>query len=152
MSDLIVDELDTTLFQKITATENVIVSAIRPHIYIEDTPPGSLRVDIYNAANDTLLKSSEEITIASIKSQAGITETYFHGYIRFNIDWGMSEGTEYTIRLEGVSGYTFAASDFIGWCKDFDLRKYTASYQSNNGYSSAFDLEVWKQSDNVRAL
>ncbi len=152
MSNLVVTDLDTTLTQKLTATENVIVAALRPHILIFGSPPGSLRVDIYDSSNTTLLKSSEEITITSIKSQASITEDYFHGYIRFNVDWGLSKDTEYSIRLEGVSGYTFSANDFIGWCRDFDTRKYTANYSPNTGFSSAYDMEVWRQNDNVRSV
>lgn len=152
MSDLIIDDLDTTLTQKLTTTELVLVAAIRPHIYLEGNPPGSLRVDIYDSSDTTLLKSSEEITIASIKSQAGITENYFHGYIRFLIDWGLAKDTEYSIRLEGVSGYSATATDYVAWCRDFDLRKYTATYSPNEGFNSAFDMEVWRYNDNVRSV
>lgn len=152
MSDLLITELDTTLSQKVTPTATMIVAAIRPHIYIQNSPAGSLRVDIYDSTNTTLLKSSETITVASIKSQALITDDYFHGYIRFLIDWGLVKDTQYTIRLEGVSGYTFSTTDHIAWCKDFDLRKYSASYTPNVGFNSSFDLELWEQNDNLRAL
>lgn len=152
MSSILTTDLDTTLTQKLTATENVIVAAIRPHLYISNNPPGALRMDIYDSANTTLLKSSEEITIADIKTSAGITEDFFHGYIKFDIDWGLSSGTEYSIRLEGLSGYAFSATDFVGWCRDFDTRKYTASYSPNEGFNSAFDLEIWRYNDNVRSL
>lgn len=152
MSNLVVDDLDTTLTQKVTPTETVIIAAIRPHILIHGNPSGSLRVDIYDSTNTTLLKSSEEITIAAIKTLATITENFFHGYIRFNIDWGLVKDTEYSIRLEGLSGYSFSTSDFIGWCRDFDTRKYNASYSPSTGFSSAFDMEIWRQNDNVRSV
>ena len=152
MSDLLVTDVDTTLSQKITTTELMVMSAIRPHIYIQNSPPGDLRVDIYDAADAVLLKSSEQISIASIKTQAGITDAFFHGYIRFNVDWGIANATQVTIRLLGLNGYTATATDFVSWCKDFDLRRYTASYTPNTGFNSAFDLEVWEQNDNVRAL
>lgn len=152
MSNLIVTRLDTNLVQKVTPTETVIVSAIRPHVYIQNNPPGSLRVDIYDATDTTLLKSSESITIASIKTQASITQNYFHGYIRFYIDWGLALGTDYSIRLVGHTGYTATTTDAVWWAKDFDLRKYEADYTPNIGFKSAFDMEIWDYNDNVRPL
>lgn len=152
MSTLLSQDLVTTLSQKLTATRNVIVTALRPHIYIQNNPPGDLRLSIYDAADAVLLKSSEQISIASIKSQAEITENFFHGYIRFNIDWGVSIDTEVTFRLEGLNGYVNTETDFIGWCKDFDLRKYNATYTPNDGFNSAFDLEVWGAEEVKRQL
>lgn len=152
MSTLVVDDLNTTLTQKVTPTETVIVAAFRPHILIHGNPSGCLRVDIYDSTDTTLLKSSEDLMISDIKTQAGITESYFHGYIRFNIDWGLVKDTEYSIRLEGLAGYSPTASDYIGWCRDFDTRKYTATYSPNEGFNSAFDIEVWQQDDNVRSV
>jgi hypothetical protein len=152
VSSLVVDDLDTTLTQKVTPTETLILGAIRPHILIFGNPAGCLRVDIYDSANTTLLKSSEDLMISDIKTQGNITESYFHGYIRFNIDWGLVKDTEYSIRLEGLAGYSPTVSDYIGWCRDFDTRKYTASYTPNEGFNSSFDIEFWQQDDNVRSV
>lgn len=152
MSDLLVDRLETTLTQKVTPTETVILGAIRPHIYIENSPTGSLRMDIYDSADSVLLKSSESFTIAQIKSNASITQAYFHGYVRFYINWGLVAGTTYSIRLVGHTGYTYDATNAIWWCKDFDLRKYSANYTPSAGFNSAFDVEFWDYNDNMRNL
>lgn len=152
MSDLLVTRLDTSLSQQLTTTELSVIAAVRPHIYIEGSPPGSLRVDLYDSSDTTLLKSSEELTIANIKTQAGITESFFHGYIKFDIDWGLADETTFNVRLVGTSGYTATATDAVYWCKDFDLRKYSANFTPNIGFNSAFDVEFWVLQDNVRAV
>ena len=152
MSILMLDELKTTLSQKVTATKLTVLGAIRPHLYIEGSPPGDLRVDIYDAADTVLLQSSEQISIASIKTQAEITQNYFHGYVRFLIDWGIADLTEVTIRLVGLNGYVFGATDLIGWCKDFDLRRYQATYSPNTEFDSAFDVELWQNKDSLRKI
>jgi hypothetical protein len=151
MSILVVEELMATpLKQKLTATENDVITALRPHLYIHNSPAGSLRMDIYDSADTTLLKSSETIAISTLKTLA-----FAHGYFRFNVSWGLVDVTQYTIRLVST-GYTFATSAYVGWVKDVgdsDYRKYAATYSGNTiGYNSAFDLEIWKVTDNVRGL
>jgi hypothetical protein len=151
MSDLLLDELRTTpLRQKLNCTETVIVTAIRPHLYVHGSPAGTLRMDIYNAADSTLLASSNSLTITSLKTLA-----YAHKYYRFDVSWGLVENTIYTIRLVGT-GYTFSESAYVGWIKDNgdgDFRKYEATYAGfTEGYNSAFDMEVWNVTDNVRGL
>lgn len=152
MSDLLVDRLETYLTQKVTPSETVILGAIRPHLYIQNNPTGSLRIDIYDSADTTLLASSESFTIAQIKTNASITQAYFHGYVRFYLDWGLTAGTTYSIRLVGHTGYTYDTSNAIWWAKDFDLRKYAANYSPNDGFNSAFDMEIWDYNDNMRNL
>lgn len=152
MSSMLVTRLETYLSQRLTAEETIIVGAIRPHLYIQDSPAGSLRIDIYDSADTTLIASSESFTIADIKTAAGITDDHFHGYIRFYLDWGMVAGTTYTIRLVGHSGYAYDANNAIWWAKDFDLRKYAAVYSPSAGFNSAFDVEIWDYNDNMRNL
>jgi hypothetical protein len=144
--DLLVEPLGdvlTTLDQEITPTKNTFVTSIRPHIYKHNLPSGSLRVKILDSGL-TELASSNAVTIASIDSEfSGVA--FVHAYIKFDIEWGLTKDTDYFIRLETEGGYTFAESDYVGWCKDFDLRKYSAAYESNIGWSSAYDFEVWEK-------
>jgi hypothetical protein len=119
-----------------TATENAHIYAIRPHIYKHGSPAGSLVLDVLDA-NGKLIKSSSAVTISSIS-----TANYFHGYVKFDISLPVTSGKTYQIKLRGT-GYTFSASAYIGWCNDFDLRKYTADYSPNTGIDAALDMEIW---------
>lgn len=133
-----VHELDTAgLTQEITATDNCILGSIRPHIYKHGAPGGSLKLELRDT-NNKLIASSPLVTIASISSAA-----YFHGYIKFDLYAPLTAGKNYNIKLVG-SGYTYAPGAYIGWCNDYDLRKYDAAYSPSDAQYGALDMEVWK--------
>ena len=82
----------------------------------------------------TVIATSETIAISTITSSL-----YFHGYVRFYIDALLAANTNYFIALRST-GYTFAESALVGWCSDFDLRKYpVASGLTDN----PMDTEIW---------
>lgn len=149
--NLILEELGllgSTLQQKITVGERpVIVKHIRPHIYKHGTPAGSLKVQILDGSL-TVIAESALVTVASITA---ISNTYYHGYIQFDVDCGMQANQSYWIRLAST-GYTYAANNFIGWCKDFDLKKYDWSYSPNAGGQSSFDVEIWENKNVVKGI
>lgn len=134
--DLILDELKTTLEQEITPTLNASVMHIRPHLYIENNPSGSVKVQVLSEG--VVIAESSEVSISSITSA-----TYAHGYIRFDVDVFLKENVTYKLRLAPGTGYSFSGSAFVGWCKDFDLRKYATAYSASSGLRSAYDYEVW---------
>jgi hypothetical protein len=60
---LIVHELEVDgVEQKLTATKNVIVEAVRPHLYRHNFPTGSLKVEIYTLVQ----KHSSMVTFGSL--------------------------------------------------------------------------------------
>lgn len=132
-----VHELVTELKQKIRATSNVDMYALRLHLYRHLLPTGSLFLELRNS-NNVLIKTSEVIDIADIPQ----TQNYFHGYIRFILEYPLREGLEYFIALKST-GYTYSGSAFIGWCNDFDLRRVESNYAPNAGISAPLGLELW---------
>lgn len=136
---LIVNELKSgLLYQELTPTKNTIVSAIRPHLYIQNIPTGSLKIQILDQNNE-LIAESETIAISSITSSS-----YYHGYVRFYIDFYMQANVTYRIRLVG-SSYSFSESAYVGWCNSFDLAKYPLNYTPSNSTNYPLDLEIWSK-------
>ena len=134
---LVVHELQVLgVKQLVTATKNDSIVAVRPHLLKFGSPAGSLKLQLLDA-NSKIISESVSITIASISSQA-----YFHGYVTFDFAFNVMAGQNYYIKLLGV-GYTFSEGDYIGWCNDYDLRKYDATYIKNNGFYAALDVEFW---------
>jgi hypothetical protein len=140
---LLVEELGlglSYLEQKITVGDKPIqVEAIRPHLYKHLNAAGSLYLEIRNAAG-TLLKTSDAVTIQSITDASG---NYFHGVVRFYIKCGLLPNTTYRVRLVST-GYAFSESAYIGWCRGFDLGRYSAEFSPAIGASSALDMEIWE--------
>jgi hypothetical protein len=135
-------ELITTLQQGLKAQRDVFVTAIRPHLYVAGGPAGTLQIVIRDAADTVTIASSNNVTITSIN-----TVDFFHGYIKFDINAALKQGNEYIIRLQS-SGYSLVDifSDGVGWCNDWDLRKYQPedSLLPFPEASAPFDLEVWE--------
>lgn len=154
MSSLILEELiePTPLVQSITSDIDQTITIVRPHLYLQNSPPGAIKMEVYDSGDTTLLAESSELTIASLKSQAGITQDYFHGYIRFDLNVGLSEGETVLFKLVPATGYTFSSTDFVGWCLDYDLRKYTANYTPNAGQDASFDVELWGLNEGIRGI
>lgn len=127
MSTLLVDELFTgvTFEQNVQIEENVSIAFIRPWIYKHGVlTTGDLRCEVYDGA--TLLKT---VTINYVDINAAVTETYAHGYIRFDmsplaLNLGTSESTHvYTFKFSMIN-YTDDSNSFIGICRDWDNPKY----------------------------
>lgn len=140
---LIVNELglsnDNELFQEITVGDHSrFVTNIRPHLYRHNSPAGSLRMEVRDL-NDQVAATSDIVAISSIDPG----NDFFHGEIRFSLDFGFQAGASYRVYLVGVSGYTFSESAYIGWCRDFDLRKYPVDYTPATGMNSALLMELW---------
>lgn len=137
---LVVHELkDDGVSQVLRATRNVIVEAIRPHIYRHNFAAGSLKVQILDSEN-TLVAESEAVNISSIGS-----EDFFHGYVRFYINAYLAKDQDYKFKLVGAGGYSFSEAAYIGWCNGFDLGKYTKTYSNMNSLQEPLDLEVWER-------
>lgn len=135
--NLLVCELNGACFQPVTTGSSVIhVTAIRPHIYKHLAPAGSFYIQIQDA-NGKKIANSNSLTAANISAS-----NYFHGYVRFDVSASLFPETQYRIALKS-SGYSYSDSAYIGWCTDFDLRKYTLTgFQTGEGW--ALDMEIWQ--------
>jgi len=150
---LLIEELGkdgvNELVQEFNSGESIhMCEAIRAHLYLHNTPTGTLKLEIRDNL-DVLIASSDTLTISAMYSSAGFTKPYVHGVFTFNFDSPMSKETDYKLALV-ASGYTFAESAYVGWAKDFDLRKYDANYSPTAGYQSSFMFEVWDDQNKVR--
>ncbi len=137
---LIVHELEAVaLEQSLTASRNILVEAVRPHIYRHNLPTGSLKVRIRNSS-DVLVAESEEVEIADIGS-----DNFFHGYVRFFINAYLASGQTYKFQLIGTDGYTFGEAAYCGWVNAYDLNKYLLSYVAVDSLRSPLDIEIWER-------
>lgn len=136
---LVVHELTADgLTQTVKPDKNVIVEAIRPHIYRHNWPTGNLVLQILDMS-DAVVAESLPISVDDIGS-----ESFFHGWVRFDIKAGLKKNTEYKIKLT-ATGYSFAESDFIGWCNDYDFKKYERGYDPASSLNAPLDVEVWER-------
>jgi predicted nucleic acid-binding Zn ribbon protein len=134
---LVVHEIDSEVYQEVTPRRNYIITHIRPHLYRHQWPSGNLKLQIQDA-NGEVLAESTAVTIADIG-----TLDYFHGYVRFDIEFYMKKEVTYRIAVVGSAGYTFDNSAFCGVCNDFDLRRYEALFTPNDGVHAPLDIEFW---------
>ena len=133
---LIVVELnEQPLSQKVVAPAILNIEAIRLHVYKHDYPAGTLKVQITDL-NDFVLAESNEVDISDI------TGDYYHGQIKFDINFQTDKEAEYKIKLLST-GYSFSESQYIGWCLDFDFNTYVQDYQKLSNLQSSFDYEIW---------
>ena len=138
---LVAHELKDYVEQEILSPEDIsYTNAVRVHIYRNLFPAGSLKVEL-RSDTGKLIGTSETVPISSIDTSSA-PNNYFHGYVRFYFNIPLKASTTYFVRIVGV-GYTFSESSYIGICNDFDLQKYDRSYNPNDGWRSALDIEFW---------
>lgn len=136
---LIIAELTSSLTQKITVGSDPLdLYAIRPHLYKHQVPTGNLFLEVQDDSGK-FIKASETIAISALPND----QAYFHGYVRFQISVPLKAATTYSIALKSSGGYAFLESAYIGWCNDYDLRKVSAGFMPNTGFSAPLDLELW---------
>jgi len=142
---LLYNDLVSTLEAKVQSKKEFNCIAIRPHILKLGAITGDLKISVYDETGNTLISESNTVDISSISSA-----TYFHGVVRFDINVGFKRDTSYIVRLEGTGAYSPSDTIHVGWCRDFDLRKFDANYLQNVGYNSAFLFEVWTNDARIR--
>lgn len=149
---LVIKELDGSAapLQKIaTGDEDSFLHAIRPHLYRHNAPAGSVKIQLLNASQ-VLLKDSELISILNIDVDSGtLGLPFFHGYVRFVMNYPLAKNTDYFLKLVGV-GYTFSEAAYVGWVNDYDLRKVECSVSPNDGWRAPLDVELWEMKRNSR--
>ena len=127
MSTLIVDELyDGVLFsQPFKINKNTSLAHIRPWVYAQGTlVDGDFRCTVKEGS--TIL-AMDTINFATIN--AGMLDTYNHGFIRFDFDslvLRLPEGVtekEYTIEYEMIN-HTTDTGNFIGIVRRYEAKTY----------------------------
>ena len=93
---LLIEELGkdgvNELVQEFNSGENFhMCEAIRPHLYLHNTPSGTLKLELRDAA-DALIAESETLSIPAMYSSAGFTQPYAHGY--FTVDPQRIDGAD----------------------------------------------------------
>ena len=124
-----------TLYQYIEALSAVDITHVRPHLLRYNAPAGNVTLKVYDST-DRLVKASSAVAITDIFSNA-----YAHGYYPFEINMQLNAGV-YKFLLE-VDGYAFAANHYLGWCNDYDLRKYTKGYAEADVLKAPLNMEIW---------
>ena len=129
------------LKQEVRSTRAQHIAHIRPHVLKFDSPSGSIAMQIQDV-NGKIIATSNFLTGAQISSA-----TYFHGYIRFDINASLSSDTVYNISMRSTGGYSFAEANYFGWILEHnDFRKYQPKTGIDiDGMSSALDFEVWER-------
>lgn len=127
MSTLLIDELypGVNFDQAFKIFRETNVIHVRPWIYLEGTlADGDFQLEVLDGA--TVLATS---TINYVDINASKTETYAHGYIRFDFDSlalhipeGQSE-KEFTLRFS-MQNHTKDASNFLAISRIWDIKFY----------------------------
>lgn len=136
---LLVEELVTELAQGVKSTSGVRnVRHVRPHLFRKGAPAGTLKVEIRDSSGG-LIATSPTVAISAIG-----TLTYAHGYVKFDVTAQLAPGVTYQIALVPGGGYTFAESDWIGWCNGYDLGKYPPIVPVSGSLNQPLDMEIWE--------
>ena len=136
-----------TIFQWVKTTEGKDFWGIRAHLLRFGNPSGTIQFKIYDV-NDRLVQAGPAIPLSSIG-----TGTYWHGYYPLENKLDLPAGI-YKFLLATSGGYSFGGGNYVGWCNDYDLRKYELDYLSDSDLKDPLDFEAWsyKWRDLMRVL
>lgn len=128
MSTLLVDELypGVTFVQKFKVNRDTNLAHVRPWIYKHGTlVDGDFQLEVKQGATTLVTKTLNFATI-----NAAFTETFAHGYIRFDFDalsLRVAQGNteeEYELHFSMIN-HTQDTNNFLGIVREWDGRKYT---------------------------
>jgi len=158
MTKLLIEELkSSTLVQVDTVRggERLRLNSVRLWLVGFNTPSltGSLQLNLVK--NSTTFKTITQ-SIASIKAQIDLSlatnHPHWHGWVKFDLQTpsAIEEGTEWSMELSGISGYSFINNSYIGWVKPHedlpnDIDGLPASVLLN-----PFGYQLWNWTKRVR--
>lgn len=125
---LAVSELVNALEQEFTYTKNVRtqVEAMRPYIYVHNSPSGTFYFDIIQ---DSTTIYTASFSSSDLYTALDTTDDYAHLF--YKLDFGeevyIDKGT-YTLKMRH-SGYSYSNTSWIGWVHMHDdpINEYTYS-------------------------
>lgn len=139
---LVVLELKASgISQAIVPDRTHILKYVRPHLYRHNFATGTVKMQLLDNS-DSLLAESATVNIADLVGSNSYN--YFHGYVRFEINYGLIKDTTYKLKLVGGDGYTFNDAAYVGWCNGFALGKYAPTYVTVDS-TYPLDLEIWER-------
>lgn len=152
MSTLLIDELypGVTFSQTIKVTRDMNVGHIRPWIYLQgNLVDGQLQLEVKDGATSLITKTLDYTLINAIK-----TETYFHGFIRFDFDSlplripSGSEDKEYILEFSMIN-HTKDTTNFIAITRRWELKTYdtygdVVSNEALNDMVEPAGLEIYE--------
>lgn len=114
MKRLVVDELRTVVSQPLAVTSRMVVERALPHLYVQGSPSGTVRLRI---VKDSTTVSEASLDLTEAMAKAGKTLANYHGFVSFvfPIPPILAAG-EYTLELEALT-YTYDDDVFVGWVK-----------------------------------
>lgn len=131
---LIVKELIDKIDQKVSCIRNANVQHIRAHLYLKNSPTGTIKIQILDV-NKQLIAESNLVNIADISDAP-----YYHGLVRFDVKAQLRLDTPYYFRLK-TDSYAFSEASYVGWCADYDFKTYKRN--TNKALFAPMDYEVW---------
>lgn len=147
MSTLIVHECSPEVYQEITPSKNILLGAIRPHLYFHNVPSGTIQVRITDENGYQIsATSSQNISdlIDAVEVEVG-ANAYIHSYVRFDIETPLMKDRTYRIYVTCGGGYMFMESAYVGVCKDWDNRKTDVDYSVTYDLNAPLDFELWER-------
>lgn len=116
MSTLVVDELISDLTQPVILKQKMMVGSIKLRLYVHNMPSGNFTFTIFKEAS---VYASFNFTCSSLRSSFSGSKDFFHVTMPFTFAGAaVFDRGEYVFKITH-SGYSYSASSFIGWCKDF---------------------------------
>ena len=144
MTDLVVEELKTTLSQSFSIDLNrrYTVAGIRPYIYMHNSPAGTFTISLKEGATT---HASKSFTSADIKSDLSTADNYAHIWkaLVFANPLLLSRGS-FVLELSS-SGYSFSESSHIGWIKEHDNIFQTTDGNNNTDYNNPLSFQLFEE-------
>lgn len=146
MSIQIVYELADTVDQEITVKDVPIwVENIRPHVYFQGASlAGTLYLQLLDEDGFLIKQSSSSVNLATVKADLAYDEAW-HGYYKFDLNFGFSANTTYILRLSAIGGYSFSETDYVGWCSGYFRERFwnNITYTPVTEAAAPLDFEIW---------
>lgn len=143
MTTIVVEEFRTTLVQDFTwgRSPRAHVTAVRPYLYLHNTPAGTFTMAVLNASSTVL--ASQTFTAQDVYDGLSTTDDYSHAFFRvaFANKIHLPAG-DYKLRLS-ASGYSFAESSYMGWIREHEYSKVPTTFVPTSDLANPLSYEIW---------
>lgn len=128
-----------TVAQQYTAFKNQNLEFLVPHLMVRGTPGGSVYLQLQDSSGQKIADTAS-VSIATIADGNEI----FHGKYRFPITATVRTGVTYRVEMLTSGGYTYAETDFVGWCNSWERKNtFDAAYSPSWGVQAPLILDFW---------
>lgn len=143
MSFVVVDELKTTLTQRINLLYDRVyqIDGVSIKILMYNAPAGTFTVTLKDLLGNNL--ASDTFTSAEIKTALETSDNYAYCFVPISIYAPLKKGS-YDIELS-ASGYTYSQSSFMGWIKSHENVYNSISGTPVNFTENPFDYLLFER-------